>query len=314
MEMERRTFPGRDGEEISYQIWWDPEATEHTAMLQIVHGYAEWTDRYDAFARLLADEGFVVFGEDHRGHGHTRKTEQPVIHFADEDGFETVVDDIHLLTQLMRESFPDLPLFMMGHSLGSFLGRRYIEEYGQALDGIILEGTGNYSMPKMLMAAKLAMGHIKKYGADAPDPMVEKIVFGSMNKGYPNSETGLDWLSSDKELVRAYYESPMRGQTATGAFFRDFLLGMVTLQTREEIDRIPKGLPVLFLSGEKDPVGGKRASGVRKACRDMRSLGMTDVQLKIYSGARHELINETESIRRVVAADILRWMRNRMAK
>lgn len=294
-----------DGTQIYFQIWKD-ESLPCRGLLQIVHGYAEWVDRYDEFANFMVRQGFLVFGEDHRGHGQTQRRSDRVIHFAETDGFDKVVEDNYALMKMVRQSHPNVPLFLFGHSMGSFLCRRYIQLHGNEFSGVILSGTGNNAFPALKLIHRLSMLHIRLQGAKAPDPFLTALVFGQLNRKFIGSKTGLDWVCRRPEVVTAFYQDKRRGKMATAGFFRDFSDGMMKVQSPSLIGKVPKDLPVLFISGQADPVGGKNASGVRTAYNAMLDSGMTDVSIHIYPNARHEILNETN--RMDVSCDILSWI------
>lgn len=298
-----------DGVPIYCQIWQD-ESRPCRGLLQIVHGYAEWVDRYDEFATFMAQHGFLVFGEDHRGHGQTQQRKDRVIHFADKNGFELVVEDNHSLLNMVRKLHPGIPVFLFGHSMGSFLSRRYIQLYGNEFNGVILSGTGNNPLSVLKFGHSMAMLHIRLHGAQHPDVMLTGMMFGQLNASFRHSKTGLDWVCTRPEVVNAYYEDERRGKIASSGFIRDFTEGMIKVQTPALIEQVPKSLPVLFASGEEDPVGGKKAYGVYEAYTAMQTAGITDVSIKIYPGDRHEILNETN--RAEVSQDILDWINEHM--
>lgn len=305
MLKQNETMIAADGTPIYYQTWED-ETRSCRGLLQIVHGYAEWVDRYDEFACYMASQGFFVFGEDHRGHGQTQQRTDRLIHFAESDGFELVVNDNHMLLEHIRDVHPGIPVFLFGHSMGSFLARRYIQLYGDEFAGVILSGTGNNPAAALKFGHALAVTHVRTHGAEFPDPYLNAMVFGQLNRGFHGSKTGLDWICRRASVINGFFRDERRGTLATAGFFRDFIDGMLKTQNPTLIAQAPKNLPVLYVSGQADPVGGRNASGVRAARKAMLNAGMTDVSIHIYPGARHEILNETN--RAEVSRDILNWI------
>lgn len=305
VEKEFKQFSSDDNKKISYQVWFDNEV-ETKALFQIIHGYAEWVDRYDEFAEFMAKNGFIVFGEDHRGHGHTREGSSRVIHFDDTDGFEKVVDDNYKLTCIMKNLYPAKKMFVFGHSMGSFILRRYIQKYSHDISAAIICGTGNNSTFLLKFGNWIAKRHVRKNGPMFQDYKLDKLCFGMLNRGVKHSSTGLDWVCRDPKVTDHFYQSNLRGIIATSAFFRDFTQGMWDVRNKENIALIRKELPVLFVSGQKDPVGGKNGAGPQKAYCDMKDVGLKNVSIKIYQQARHELLNEYN--KKEVSIDLLNWV------
>jgi alpha-beta hydrolase superfamily lysophospholipase len=172
---------------------WAP-TQEPKGVVQIAHGMAEHSARYADFAATLANEGFIVYANDHRGHGKTAKEKEDVMYFADENGWELAVDDLHELTKVIKQENPDLPVFLFGHSMGSFLSRRYIQNYGEGLSGVILSGTGGDPGILGSIGVWVAKREIKKRGKKGKSKLLNKLSFGSYNKAFKPNRTEFDWL------------------------------------------------------------------------------------------------------------------------
>lgn len=301
-------FPSSDGKTTVHAEEWLPEG-KPKAVLQIAHGVAEYVGRYDGFATFLAENGIAVVGEDHLGHGKTVAEDEPHIYFAKKDGWNKVVFDIHYLREMYGGKFPDVPYFLMGHSMGSFLARTYLIKFPGDVDGAIIMGTGHQSAA--LVAGGKAVGKFigEVFGYERPHDVVTKLAFGSYNKGIENVRTPFDWLSVNEENVDKYIADPMCGEDASVGLFLDMLGGIEFIRKQENVDKMDVTKPVLFISGEEDPVGdfGK---GVKAAFATFDKAGVKDLFCKLYPGLRHEILNENEKEK--VYKYILDWLSERI--
>ena len=281
-------FPARLDARI-HCCQWIPEGKPR-GVIQIVHGIAEYAARYDNLAKVFTDRGFVVVAEDHMGHGGSISREIPQGCFA--DGWLTAVSDTYRLMQMTKEEYPDLPYVIYGHSMGSFMTRTLLYTYPEAgLKAAVLSGTG--WMPKAVLRTGRAVcaAEGRRKGMNSCSPMIDKLMFGSYNKGYENPRTPVDWLSRDAAEVDKYIADPLLGFPASIGLAREMLGGMLMNEDKKNLDKMPKDLPVLFVSGDKDPVGSN-GKGVQQAYEAFQAAGMRDVRIKLYPDARHELHNE----------------------
>ncbi|SFE44515.1 alpha/beta hydrolase [Trichococcus pasteurii] len=300
------TFQSSDGTEIFAMKWSSEDPQKPRAAVQIAHGYAEHIGRYDAFAHRLAEAGIVVYGNDHRGHGKTNRNASEAICFSDEAGFDKVVADMRALTEIIQAENPDIPLFLFGHSMGSMLTRRYIQLYGDDLAGAILSGSGVFSNALLKLGTVVAASEIKGKGRAHPSRLLDKLVFQNFNRGFKPARTDLDWLSRDGAEVDRFLADPLRGKIGSAGYFHDFFSGLLAMNDSANIRSIPKDLPLHFISGTADPVGGRVGKGIIQTCRVYQHVGLQDVSYKLYEGARHELLNETNKDE--VAQDIIEWI------
>lgn len=301
------TYLSSDGKTQLHAMEWIPEDQTPKAVLQIAHGVSEYIARYDAFARYLNEQGFVVVGNDHLGHGGS-EGETPV-YFGEKDGWKHVVDDLYALHVRMQEQYPQLPFFIMGHSMGSFLTRSYLIRYPGTVKGAVVMGTGSQS-PAIIAAGRLvARWEAGKRGRSAVSPLVNKMAFGSYNKGLTPQRTEFDWLSVDSGNVDRYVADPLCGKPGTVGLFLDMLDGFSFNQNPENLKKMDPATPVLFVSGACDPVGAG-GKGVQKAYRSFLSAGVKDVRIKLYDGLRHEVLNEKE--KDVVYRDISDWLESHL--
>lgn len=300
------TFLSSDGHTRLHGAQWTPADREPIAVLQIAHGVAEHILRYDDFARYLNDRGILVAGHDHLGHGKSLPEGGTPVYFGDGSTWETVVDDIHLLHDRLREQYPDLPILLMGHSMGSFLSRSYLIRYPGTVDAAIIMGTG--WQPKAVVAGGLAVARATAavVGESGTSDLVTQLAFGAYNKQFAPNRTSCDWLSADTDNVDAYMADPLCGADATVGLFRQMLLGIRFNQRLSNLRRMDAQTPVLFIAGDKDPVGANGA-GVRRTYQEFLRAGMQDCTLKLYPGLRHEILNE-KGWQREIFRDIGLWL------
>lgn len=294
-----------DGIEIFCCKWFDPQIETIRGVIQIAHGMAEHILRYEIFAQYLVERGYVVYGHDHRGHGRTALSREDIGYFADNNGFEKVVYDVKLLTDFIKHEQPGLPLILFGHSMGSFISRRYVQLFGDDINGAIFSGTGGDPGLLGKFGKVIAQRECRKKGRKTPSPLLDKLSFGNFNKQFQPNRTKFDWLSRDDKQVDLYVDDPLCGNVFTIGFFSDLFDGMEIIHQKKEIERIPKSLPLLLISGDMDPVGNN-GKAVRKVFAQYKHAGFENVTLKLYGGARHEILNEVN--REEVFADIFAWV------
>lgn len=301
-------FDSTDGFNVIHAEEWLPEG-KPKAVLEIAHGIAEYIHRYDDFARFLAENGILVVGEDHIGHGSSVAENMPALYFGKENGWDTVVSDLHKIRAMYGEKYPDVPYFLMGHSMGSFLARTYLIKYPGDVDGAVIMGTGHQS--GIIVAGGKLIGNIvgKTRGFDKPNSLVTALAFGSYNNGIENPRTYYDWLSVNSENVDRYIADPLCGDPATVRLFLDMLGGMGFIRKQKNVNRMDTAKPVLFVSGDRDPVG-ENGKGVKAACSTFEKAGVKDLTLKLWPGLRHEILNE--DCRREVYEHILGWIEARI--
>ncbi len=294
-------LPSADGKNQIMVYIWEPDAPIE-AVLQISHGMLEHMKRYDDFANFLCQNHIAVVGNDHLGHGQSAPNAEELGFFCSENASETVVEDLHRVTKFIKETYPELPVILLGHSMGSFLARRYIENYGVEINGVILSGTG--SMPSIVLSfGKLLCKILEKIkGNHHRSQLIKKIAFGSYLNKIPNPRTASDWLCKDEQIVDAYCRDPFCTFEFTVNGYHTLFDTMQYMQKPEHINKIPQDLPVLFVSGDMDPVGNYK-EGVLKAALDMQKANLSNVQVTFYPGDRHEILNELD--RKEAYSDLL---------
>jgi len=300
------TFPSADGKTAIHAVEWLPEVAPR-AVLQIAHGVSEFILRYEPFAAYLTGQGFAVVGHDHLGHGDSVAPGAARLYFGPAGSWNWVVEDIHTLRTLTGEKFSGLPYFLLGHSMGSFLARTYLIRHPGTVDGAIIMGTGQ--MPGFVLSAGKAVASLMagRVGEDHPHPLVENLAFGTYNKTFAPNRTAYDWLSVSEANVDWYISHPLCGGNPTTGLFREMLGGMAYIGKPRNLAQMEKSMPILFISGEMDPVGNC-GKGVRQAYESFLRAGMSDVTLKLYPSLRHEIL--CEDCRQTVFEDIFHWLKS----
>ena len=284
---------------------WTPEG-EPKAIVQILHGIAEYAERYDDLAAFLTKQGYLVVAEDHMGHGQSICEESPQGYFN--GGWFAAVDDSYQLLSDTRREFPEVPYILFGHSMGSFLARTILARYPESgISGAILCGTG--WQPEMVVKAGKVMSELvcRRIGEQNPSARLHSMIFGGYNKKVEHKRTKSDWLSRDKQVVDAYEADPLCGFIPSAGLLRDMMTGILYIQNPSHMASMRKDLPVLFIAGGDDPVGNY-GKGVRQAAQAFRGCGMERVDLQIYPLCRHEIHNEIN--RQEVYNDVAKWIKS----
>lgn len=282
---------------------WLPEG-KPKAILQIVHGIAEFVERYDAFATYMAGLGFVVVAEDHMGHGKSINGEGIQGYFH--GGWMNAVQDTYQLLEMTRAEYPGLPFILFGHSMGSFMARTILCKYPDSgISAAVICGTGwqpTFAMPAMI---KLVEAVCRRTGETNPSEKLQGMVFGSYNSRVEHPRTPFDWLSRDNQVVDAYIADPLCGFTASCGLLREMMKGIYYIQQSQNLAAMKKDLPVFFIAGGDDPVGSY-GKGIRQAADAFRKAGMADVSIRIYPLCRHEILNEIN--KEEIFRDVSGWI------
>jgi len=301
-------FQSSSGKNRIYAKTWLPEESPR-AILQIAHGISEHIGRYDAFAGFLAEHGFVVFGNDHLGHGKSADGEENLGYFSDSDGWVHVTNDMRKLTNRMRRRYPALPCFLFGHSMGSFMARTYLIRWRTGLRGVILSGTGSFPPQFLMLGRRIARQEIRKHGGRYRSPRLMQLTCTSRNRTVMLHGAMIDMISSDKAAVDEYRNDPLTGFLPTAGLFSEMLDGIRFNQSPRNLMKMNRQLPILLLSGARDPIGGF-GRGVNRTANAFRRAGCTDVTVRLYPKGRHEMLHESN--REQVYADILDWLEDRL--
>ncbi len=285
-----------------HTVIWQPEQNVK-AILQITHGMTEHMGRYETLATDLCNQGIAVAGFDLRGHG--RNPGDPQIASFGVSGWETTIEDMRLFFKELRSRFPEIPHYMLGFSLGSFLLREYLGKYPEDVAGTLIAGTGH--QPGWLLAIIMAIvkGEIKKAGFDGTTDLVKQLSFGTYNQKCKPNRTEADWLCNDTESLDQYLADPLVRKNISAGLFWELLGSMKRTGKAESYAGWNKEMPVLLLYGSEDPVGDS-GKGVPKLYALMKKAGLQAVECQQFPGARHDIFHEeisgtAENVRHCIA-------------
>ena len=287
-----------------------PEGVDLRGVVQISHGMCEYFSRYTVFAKYLCSLGFIVCGNDHIGHGASAGRATELGFFAVRDGWSYLIQDMQKLTDIMQVRYPDLPYFVLGHSMGSLITRIYLTDYGKRLSGCILSGTAGPN-PLARTGARMANSVAHSKGMTYRSSFLSNLAFKNYNRRIPDAHTMFDWLSRDDGVVQRFQSDAKCNFIFTAAGFRDLFTLVDRANTAKCFKSTPRDLPLLLISGDRDPVGGY-GEGVRRVAKLYRAAGLTDLDVIFYKNGRHEILNETNRLD--VYGDISRWLTRHLAQ
>ena len=284
--MDETTFSlaAADGSDITVYLWTGDQAPN--AVVQVAHGMGEHAGRYRRLARALTDSGYVVYANDHRGHGATAGSAD---HHGDlgPGGWSGLVSDLGELGAIARREHPGVPLVLVGHSMGSFAVQGYLLDHSDDVDGAVLSGTTAIDVV-----------------APGIDPTKE-VDLSAFNAAFEPARTEYDWLSRDPDEVDAYVADPACGFGLNPHATASMLDGLVDTGEAARLAGIRPDLPIYLLSGDADPLAGGGAL-IELVADRYRQAGVKDVTVALYPGARHEVFNETN--RDDITADLVAWL------
>ncbi len=282
-------FTSSTKESIHAKIWKNDNIKRYKGIVQLVHGMQEHITRYDEFASLLANSGYIVVGHDHLGHGDTAKEKDDFGYFAKKDGWNRLAEDVHILQNKVSKEYPDLPYVIFGHSMGSLVVRTYLTKYHDDLAGVILCGTSGQKGG--LLVGQVLTRLIMLFKGDRyRSKLLEYLITGSFNKKFKPNRTSADWTTRDEEVVDKYQKDPKCGFNFTTNGYLNLLQGSYYLSKQKNINKTIN-VPILLISGDKDPVGGM-GKGVIRVMNMLEKAGLDRVTIRLFKDARHELLNE----------------------
>ena len=278
------------------------------AVVQIIHGMCDYTERYEPFIRFLTENNVVVCSADHIGHGRTAASEFDLGYFAEKDGDLLLVKDAFFFTKKLRMQYPQVSFFFFGHSMGSFILRDLLVKYPITAAGAIISGTGGPDMP--FSAAKMIVKAIRAAkGSRYRSKTLWRLMFGAYNHKIDHPKTPYDWISSDPEVVKQFASDPKCAFCFTAAAMEDLVNLYARISRPEWAQSIGKDMPLLLIAGEEDPVGNY-GKGVQAVFERLKAAKIRDLCCKLYPKARHELHNELH--KEQMMQDVLVWMKSRI--
>lgn len=305
MKKEEFYFDSRDGISKIHGVKWMPDTDAPKCIVQLVHGMAEYIERYEEFAEYLTGKNILVVGHDHLGHGKSIGEHGMKGYFCRENAPEALVEDVNQVRILTQIQYPDLPYMILGHSMGSFIVRNYLFQYSEGLAGAVIMGTG-WKPAALLKVSKSVVAIQKMFCGDRHvSRLIDNMAFGNYHKKIENYKTKQDWLSKDEARVNTYIEDEYCGFVFTVNGFGALFELIDRACKRKNIEKMRKDLPVLLVAGEDDPVGDY-GKGVRKVYEVFRQAGLEKTEIKLYPSDRHEILNETD--RDTVSKDILTFV------
>lgn len=290
-------------------IKWIPDGNIK-AVLQISHGMKEFIERYDEFAIFMAHKGYLVTGNDHLGHGDSITTKKKWGYFCKDAGSDVLIEDLHELRNIIQKEYKDAPYFMLGHSMGSFILRKYITKYGQGLSGVIIMGTG--IMPNIVLRFGKCLAKFMSLfkGWYYRSEFLNEISMGNYDEKFKDPRKKGRWMTKEVDILDSYNHDPRCNYIFTlNGYYNLFDLIYYNNQ-HQNLKLIPKTLPVFIMSGEQDPVGNM-GKNIKELYKQYKQLGIEDVTWKLYEDDRHEILNETDRIN--VFNDIQNWIAVRLA-
>lgn len=302
------TLPSTDNSHNLHTVIWQDDGVHPKGVVQIIHGMCEYIKRYSDFAEYMAENGFIVCGHDHLGHGETAAFDSELGYFAAKDGWKLLVDDCYVVTTELRKMYPDLKLFVLGHSMGSFILENYLSKYGSKIDGALISGTGGPnplggfgdSLAKIIAAAK---------GGTYRSKLLDNMAFGNYCSKIKGKRTNKDWLTYDAAIVDKYCADKFCMFTFTVSAFRDLFRLLSNATAEGWAGTVPNDLPVIYFAGNEDPVGNY-GKGVAIMYDRLAKSGQKDISLRLYDGMRHETLNEIG--KQQVWDDVRLWISDRL--
>lgn len=284
------SYPSSDGKNTVFATVYAPKNGEVRGVVQLSHGMIDYVGRYEALADFLTGVGFVFAGNEHLGHGRTAASASDFGFFADKNGYKLVIKDLLSMNELLHNEYPDVPLVLFGHSMGSFLARLYANEYPETISALVIHGTGGKN-PAAPMGKALVSLLSCFFGNRHRSKLINSIAFGSYNKKYDKAEGHNAWLTRDLSRVATRDTDPYTSFFFTLSGYYDLFTMLERCNSKEWFKNYKKSLPTLVMSGLMDPVGDY-GRGVMYVYNGLKAQGVENLSLKTYEGARHELFNE----------------------
>lgn len=304
-------FQDYDGVKIYTKVWYPKEKDDIEGIIQIAHGLGETTEYYEEFASFFRKNGYVVYLNEALGHGRTAGDINDSNYKynagnAGIDGLNHMVVDLKILTENIKKKYPNKKIFLLGHSLGSVISQIYAYKYGDGINGIICTGAiSELNEERFEYLLQVARSEIEKRGRLEPSVEVFNALFGDLNDKFKPARTEFDWITSDEKLLKESLESPYANIFFNVGFYFDFINALKDRNEKNNIEKIPKDLPIFFLSGSKDPLSDN-GNGIKELFNIYKEQRLKDISFNMYEGKRHSILRETN--RNLMFKDILHWI------
>jgi alpha-beta hydrolase superfamily lysophospholipase len=305
--MKTETFILKTKDNIDIFVYsWLPEEGAVKGIIQVSHGMAEHAARYDDFARHMVAAGYAVFINDHRGHGKTAGSTEKTGFISGINSWKSILEDMKLLNRHIHQVYKNVPVMLLGHSMGSFFSRAYLEKFPETISGIILSGTAWH--PALVLDFGLLVSKLQCFfkGEKNRSKLLDKLSFGAFSSKFQPTTTPFDWLSRDVQVCKKYTADDFCGWIATSSFFRELFRLLKFIHRSGLYQNVPKELPVMIFSGEEDPVGNF-SKGPKRMYAYLKNKGFSNLSLTIYPRGRHEMLNELNKTE--VYKNIVEWLR-----
>ncbi len=294
MKKEEYYFQSANKKTVIHGTIWEPEG-EIRSIIYIAHGITEHIGRYEEFAKYFTKSGYVVAGHDHLGHGYSIDKENPYpMYFGSEGSWKFVEEDVKTGVELLKKRYADVPLCLMGFSLGSFAVRCVLGDCPEIADCAIWAGTGQMKPAEIVVANAVCRVEQRRFGDKKGTPLLQKLTMETYNNHFKPYRTSSDWLCANPEAVDEYRKDPLCGEGFTISSFRELLYGMKKCGQPAHFDKMKKDIPYLLLSGKDDPVGGF-GKGVEDVYKIMKEKSFINVEMKLFDGMRHDIFHEKET-------------------
>jgi alpha-beta hydrolase superfamily lysophospholipase len=308
MAFNTNTYKTKDKETIFYYKW-ESKALPLKGIVQISHGVGEHAGRYHSIAKILQQNGYIVYANDHRSHGKSTESKDDLGFYDRDNYFDDAVNDMRQLTEIIKKEHPTKKIILFGHSMGSLLSRDYVTKYGDDLEALILSGTASFMKGLGTFGLYSAKVISKFKGRQRSNQLLKSVFFSEFNKKFKPNRTKVDWISSDENQVDLFQADPYRIEDFSLSVFLDILKGSKKINKKTTFKKTPKTLPIFIFSGDKDPVG-EMGEGVKKVAENYKKAGIKDLTLKLYKGGRHEMLNEVN--KEEVQQDVINWLEERI--
>ncbi len=310
METDIFTIEADDDVRLTVYSWMPDDKSTVKGIVQIAHGMAEHAARYEAFAVYMVKHGYAVFANDHRGHGKTAGAMINAGYIGGGNSWRTVLGDMHLLNKYIKALLPGNKIVLLGHSMGSFYARAYLDIFASTISGVIISGTAWYGSSLLSFGLEVAKFQCMLLGKRNHSKLLDTLSFGSYNTPFKPNKTPFDWLSRDENVCRLYTADPYCGFVCTSSFYRELFRLLMYVQRKDLYENLNNDFPILILSGKFDPVGEK-GEGPKQVETYLKKKWFTNVTMQLYDGGRHEMLNEINKIE--VWEELTRWLARKVS-